>query len=136
MQFAVRYASRGGNTKKVADAIAGAVGVAAAPVSTPLADKVDLLFLGSGIYAGGIDASLKAFIGTLAQDRVGAVAVFSTSAIKKTAYPEIRQLVEAQGIRVMESDFHCRGQFTVMHRGRPNAQDLSDAAAFARKLEK
>ena len=46
MKIAVRYFSRGGNTKKLADAIAKAVGVDAETTSVPLTEDVDILFLG------------------------------------------------------------------------------------------
>lgn len=133
METALRYASRGGNTKKLADAIAKAVNTTAVPVGQPLAEPVDLLFLGGSVYGGGIDASLRGFIETLTPQQVGRVAVFSTAAIKTSAYPEIKRLVEARGIPVSEKEFHCRGQFTLLHRGRPNAQDLADAARFAQE---
>lgn len=136
MQYAVRYQSRGGSTRKVAEAIAGAVGVQAEAVGAPLTERVELLFLGGGVYAGGVDAALKAFIQTLTPDKVDQAAVFSTAAIKQSAYPEIKQLLEAQGIRVSSSEFHCRGQFTLVHRGRPNAEDLREAAQFAKAFMK
>ena len=59
MKVAVRYFSRGGNTKKLAEAIASAIGVEAKDVSFGLNEDVDLLFLGSSVYAYGVDASIK-----------------------------------------------------------------------------
>lgn len=134
MKIAVRYTSRGGNTKKIADAIAGAAGVRAETSQVPLDSAVDLLFLGGAVYAGGIDPALRSFIQTLAPEQVAWVAVFSTAAVKQSAYPEIRRLVQAQGIPVADEEFHCRGQFTLMHRGRPNEEDMRNAADFAAKL--
>jgi flavodoxin len=55
MKIAVRYFSRGGNTKKLADAIANAVGVTAETTDVPLTEDVDILFLGSSVYAYGVD---------------------------------------------------------------------------------
>lgn len=45
MKTAIRYFTRSGNTKKLADAIAGAVGVPALTVAEPLREPVDTLFL-------------------------------------------------------------------------------------------
>ncbi len=36
--------------------------------------------------------------------------------------------------KVSNENFYCRGEFTAMHKGRPNANDLKDAAAFTKKV--
>ena len=51
MKIAVRYYTRSGNTKKLAEAIAKAVGAEAKTVDEPLWEDVDILFLGSSVYA-------------------------------------------------------------------------------------
>ena len=80
MKVAVRYQSRGGNTKEVAEAIAKAVGVKAEPIDISLDEAVDILFVGGGVYAHTIDPSLKTFLETLNQDAVKSVAAFTTGA--------------------------------------------------------
>jgi flavodoxin len=134
MNIAVRYFTRSGNTKKLADAIGAAVGSPALPITSPLTESADLLFLGGSVYGFGIDDALKHFIGQLSSDRVKEAAVFSTAAIVTSAYPHIKKLLDEKGIPVAEKEFHCRGKFTVMHRDRPNEKDLADAAAFAESL--
>ncbi|MDR1271412.1 MAG: flavodoxin, partial [Clostridiales Family XIII bacterium] len=62
MNIAVRYFSRGGNTKKVAEAIAKAAGVEARDCSAALTEPLDLLFLGGSIYASSVDQALKDFV--------------------------------------------------------------------------
>ena len=47
MKIAVRYYTKTGNTKRLAEAVAKAVGVEALPISTPITEPVDVLFLGS-----------------------------------------------------------------------------------------
>jgi len=49
MKVAVRYQSRGGNTQGVAEIIAQTVGASAEPVTTPLKEPVDILFLGGAV---------------------------------------------------------------------------------------
>lgn len=44
-------------------------------------------------------------------------------------------IAEAVGAEAKE-EFHCRGSFAVMHRGRPNEEDLQNAAEFAEKIIK
>ena len=50
MKAAVRYYTKSGNTKKLADAIAKAVGVEADTVDHQLEEDIDILFLGSSVY--------------------------------------------------------------------------------------
>ena len=47
-----------------------------------------------------------------------------------------KRLAEADkiGIPMDEREFHCRGEFKGIHKGRPNDKDLSAAADFARKI--
>ncbi|MDR2909578.1 MAG: flavodoxin [Oscillospiraceae bacterium] len=131
MNIAVRYHTRGGNTKKVAEAIARAVGAAAGDCDVPIAGPVDLLFLGGSVYGFGLDDAVKNFIARLNPSEVKAVALFGTSAIVKTGNRDMAKLLRERGIAVLGKDFYCRGEFTVMHRGRPDAGDLSRAAEFA-----
>ena len=79
MKIAVRYQSRGGNTKAVAVAIAQAVGVTAQSIDVPAGEPVDLLFVGGGIYAFSLDDGLKAFLQGLDPEMVKTVAAFATS---------------------------------------------------------
>lgn len=133
MKIAVRYFSRGGNTKKLADAIAEAVGVEAEDVSVPLLEKVDILFLGSSVYAYGVDCAVKNYLEDNAI-RIGKLVNFSTAALVSGTYPQISKLAEQNDIPLSDQEFHCRGSFAMLHRGRPDAQDLKDAAAFARRV--
>lgn len=134
MNTAVRYFTRGGNTKKVADAIAKAAGVGAKDCSAPLTEPVDLLFLGGSIYWGGIDKKLKQFIGQLDPAKVKCVAVFGTSALKKEPDREIERLIRSKGIPVSDQSFHCRGEFSAVHKGHPDSDDLRQAAVFAQTV--
>ena len=51
MTFAVRYYTKTGNTKRLAEAIAKELGVEALPISEPVNEAVDYLFLGNSYYA-------------------------------------------------------------------------------------
>ncbi len=131
----VIYASRGGNTEKLAGAIARGAGARAVPADQfQLSDTADILFVGASIYAGAIDGRLRDFLKDLQPSQVGSVAVFGTAAGPKSALPEIKSILEPKGIPVLEEAFQCRGSFLVANRGRPNDEDLKRAEAFARKL--
>ena len=47
MTYAVRYYTKTGNTRRLAEAVAGELGVEALPISDPIEEKVDVLFLGN-----------------------------------------------------------------------------------------
>ena len=134
MTIAIRYDSKTGNTKKLADAMAAALGVPAERVDTPLDGPVDLLFLGSSVYAAGASQQVKDFIAALYPAQVGSVACFSTAALLPSTYAQVKKLLEAKGVAVRAEEFHCRGQFHFMHKGKPDENDMARAAQFARAL--
>lgn len=133
MKVAVRYFTRSGNTEKLALAIAEAVGVEAKDVSVPLEEKTEILFLGSSVYAAGVDEAVKRFIAEN-KDKIGKLYNFSTAALISSTYKQVQKLAAENGIDMAEEEFHCRGSFTVMHKGRPNAEDLQNAAKFAKEI--
>ena len=133
MNIAVRYYSRGGNTKKIAEAIAKAVGAEAKTVSEPLTEDVDILFLGSAPYAFDVDDEVKKFISGI-HVSVGKVVNFSTSAAVKSTRRYVEKLLAEKKIPVAEEEFSCRGEFMMLHKGRPNEADQKAAADFARKI--
>ncbi len=132
MKIAIRYYSRGGNTKKLAEAISGAVGVEAKSVSEPLTEDVDILFLGSAPYGFDVDDAVKKFVKEISVS-VGKVVNFSTSAVVSSTRKYVEKLLESKGIPLAEEEFSCRGSFAVLHRGRPNETDCKAAADFAKK---
>lgn len=133
MKVAIRYYTRGGNTRKLADAISEAIGVEAKTTSEPLTEDVDILFLGSSVYAYGVDDEVKKFISGI-DVKVGKVVNFSTAALIKSTYKQIAKLLAAKDIPFAEEEFACKGSFGIMHKGKPNDDDCKAAAAFAKKI--
>ena len=133
MKIEVRYYTRSGNTKKLAEAIAKAVGTAAKTVEEPLREDVDILFLGSSVYAYGVDDSIKKFISNI-DVTVGKVVNFSTAALIKSTYKQVGKLLAEKGIAQAEEEFYCKGSFGPMHKGKPDDKDCEAAAAFAKKI--
>ena len=131
----VVYVSKGGNTKKLADAIARGAGVSAVPVEQlTVLEATDILFIGASIYAGSIDGKLRKFLEGIKPSQVKRAVVFGTSAGKKTALPEVKSILEANGVAVFEDEFHCKGSFLLVNRGRPDEEDLKQAEAFAKRF--
>ena len=133
MKVAIRYYTRGGNTKKLADAIAEAIGVEAKTTAEPLTEDVDILFLGSSVYAYGVDDEVKKFIKEI-DVKVGKVVNFSTAAIIKSTYKQVEKLLAEKNITLAKEEFACKGSFAVMHKGKPDADDCKAAAEFAKKI--
>lgn len=133
MKVEIRYYTRGGNTKKLADAISQAIGVEAKTTDEPLSEDVDILFLGSSVYAYGVDDEVKKFINGI-NVKVGKVVNFSTAALIKSTYKQIAKLLAEKQIPLAEEEFACKGSFAMMHKGRPNEDDCKAAADFAKKV--
>jgi flavodoxin len=131
----VRYVSRRGNTKKVAESVARALGLCPAAIGTDTEiDHADILFVGGALYAGKIDGKLRAFLEKLTAGQVGTVAVFSTSGGDKTILAEVKSILEPKNIPVAGESFHCRGAFLFLNTDRPNEEDLKRAEDWARRL--
>ncbi len=136
MKIAVRYYTKTGNTKRLAEAVAKAVGAEALPISTPVDEPVDILFLGNSYYAFSIDPEVRSFIRSLDKNKVGKIVNFGSAAMLNSTYKKVKAEADKIGIPVDEREFHCKGEFKGIHKGRPNADDLKEAAAFAAKIVK
>ncbi|MBQ8552337.1 MAG: flavodoxin [Clostridia bacterium] len=132
MKIAVRYYTRSGNTKKLAEAIAQAVCEDAKDVSVALEEKADILFLGCSYYAFDVDQAVKDFI-VQNKDNIGKIVCFGTSAMMKSMKKPVTKVAKMLNVAVADEDFHCRGQFGKIHKGRPNEDDLMKAAEFAKR---
>lgn len=134
MNIAVRYYTKTGNTKRLAEAIAKEAGVEALPISSPVTEKVDILFLGNSYYAFSIDPEVRAFVKGLDRNLIGKIVNFGSAAMLNSTYKKVKAEADKAGIPMDEREFHCRGEFKGIHKGRPNASDLKAAAEFARKI--
>ena len=134
MKIAVRYYTKGGNTKRLAEAVANAVGVEALPISTPVTEPVDVLFLGNSYYAFTIDPEVRAFIKGLDKNKVGKIVNFGSAAMLNSTYKKVKAEADKVGIPMDEREFHCKGEFKGIHKGKPDEADMKAAADFERKI--
>lgn len=132
MKAAIRYYSVTGHTKKLADAMAKELGIEAQTIDVPLEEDVDILFLGSAVYATNLDKAVKEFIEGI-NVNVGKIVNFSSAAILKGTHKQVKEVAEARGLTVDDDEFFCKGAFKFIAKGRPNDDDIAAAAAFARK---
>lgn len=134
MNISVRYYTRSGNTKKLAMAIAKAVGTQAESVEVSLKTKADILFLGCSYYAFDVDENVKKFI-LENKENIGKIVCFGTSAMLGSTKKQVKKVADEVGVLVADEEFHCYGSFGPMHKGHPNEKDIKKAIEFAKKMK-
>ena len=133
MKIAIRYFTRTGNTKKLAEAISAELDIPAEPVSVPLTKDVDILFLCNSVYARGVAKDVKTF---LKENRlhIGKLINVSTAAVCESTYAQILKLAAKEKIRVSGDEFHCPGGYKEKNPGRPNQEDIAAVRSFAKSV--
>ncbi|MFE9785693.1 flavodoxin family protein [Nocardia salmonicida] len=137
-----------GNTQRVAEAMNQVLdGRVLAPADVDPAELADcdLVGFGSGIYNMAFHPELRRFVAALPTGRQGKAFVFRTSGFPETPIRRyvttLTRDIERKGFDVIDA-FGCRGYDTVLplrlvggiHKGHPDAADLTAARAFAEKL--
>lgn len=135
MTYAVRYYTKTGNTKRLAEAIARELGVEALPISEPVDEAVDILFLGNSYYAFTIDPEVRAFVASLDKNKVGRIVNFGSAAMLNSTYKKVKAEADKVGIAMDPKEFHCKGEFKGLHKGRPNEADINAAILFAKQFK-
>ena len=51
-----------------------------------------------------------------------------------STWKKIKAMADKVGIPMDEREFHCKGEFKGIHKGRPNEEDLKAAAIFAKGI--
>ena len=137
MKAQVVYYSRTGNTKKVAEAIAEAVGCTAESVDTCRVDEpVDVLFLGGAVYATyqhGYHPAIRQFLKDQDSRKVKKVAVFVTFAFSDSI-GKLEDLVKSAGFVLASEKFACKGKFLFWNLRRPDKNALQKAKEFAKRM--
>lgn len=131
---AIRYFSKFGHSKQMAEAIEQIVGAKATTVAEPLGQPVEVLFLGAGLFLGKVNSAVTEFIGTLTPEMVHTVVLFGSSAIIDSPVPQMRKALEARGIKVCDKSFSCNGSMGPLHSGHPNAEDIEAFRTFAQSI--
>ena len=141
------------NTEKIAQSIASVID---APVKTPQQvnpeelREYDLIGFGSGIYAAKHHKSLLDLADNLPQVTGKKAFIFSTYGAPgfvanrefvENNHAQLREKLKAKGFTVL-GEFGCAGwntnsflkYFGGLNKGRPNAEDIRHAEAFAREM--
>jgi len=131
----IRYFTRSGNTEKLAKAIGEELGIKAKDITHKLDSDVDILFLGSSVYATRVDDNIKKFIDDI-DVKVRKVINFSTAALLPSTYKQIKKILNEKNIKISDKEFHCRGSFGLLHKSRPNTSDIEKIKKFSREIVK
>lgn len=109
MKTAVRYFSKIGNTKKIAEAIADGAGVKAVSIADEpeLTEHVDTLFLGGAPYANIMAPELKEYAQNLKKEQVGKVVLFTTSNWSRRTVYALRKILKENGIQTVDEYFYA-----------------------------
>lgn len=128
---AIRYYSKFGHSKQMAEAVEEIVGAKAATVAEAIDEPVDILFLGAGVFLGKVNGAVIDFINTLTPEKVKCVVLFGSCAIIESPVPQMLKALQARGIQVCGKSFTCKGAMGPIHKGHPDAKDLDDFRNFA-----
>lgn len=101
-RIAVRYQSRGGNTKTMAETIAACLGVEAYPVYEPVDERVDELILCGGTYAFNADDLMLRSIAELDPALIGEAVLAVTASGTAHGINSMRKALKMRGIAVSE----------------------------------
>jgi flavodoxin len=140
-----------GNTRKVAEAMAGILGAKVASPEEARAEGLDgyqMIGLGSGIYGGRHHKEVLELAGSLDAGEMGGKRffIFSTSGAGEKAmekhHRRLKDMLRERGLEIA-GEFSCRGLVTWgpfrlvggMSKGHPDGEDLERARGFARGLK-
>ena len=79
---------------------------------------------------------MRDYIRRLDGTKVKRIVNFGSAAMLNSTWKKVKAEADKVGIKMDDREFHCKGEFKGLHKGIPNEQDLTKAAAFAKKIIK
>jgi flavodoxin len=142
LKVAVIYASKSGNTKKIADAIAQQIGTHAHNIGintqSPSVEGANLVFIGTGIHAGTPNSDIEKYLTNLNLKEPKQFALFVTwggaGKTNQQVKTKLQTILEIKGHKVLRDYFICYGGWKLLRRGRPNSDDIKAASEWAKKI--
>lgn len=109
MKVAIRYYSKLGHTRDIANAMGeelsiDAISIADEPI---LKEEIDILFLGGAPYANVMDKKLRTYAKGLSKDLVKRVVLFTTSNWSRRTVRSLKKILTNNGIEVDEEYFYA-----------------------------
>lgn len=113
MSIAIRYQSRGGHVKEMAEIISEGVGVE--PISiddprAPITKPVDILFIGGALYKFKLDPGMEEYLESIPEGMVTTAFVFGSSALTRRPIFIIQERLRAKGIDIQPMGLYMRGK--------------------------
>jgi len=142
----ILYSSKSGNTKKVAEEMASQIGCDEVRITASGALKAvdletfDLIFVGTGLFAGTPNEDMVRFLGNLNLKTAKTFALFITwggaPRTDKLALKRLRMLLESKGQKVIDDHFACFGGWKgiLMKRGHPKPEEIKAGGDWAKKV--
>ena len=137
----VVFATKRGNTKRVANEIAGKLNCPCLEITTgtqPTSinlDKFDLVIIGTGIYQRSPNPDLVRFLESTNLEGNKQYALFLTwykiADNDQTAFNKIDEVLRKKGKELAEGYFECLGDAS---KGHPNEDDISSARKWVSKI--
>lgn len=109
MKVAIRYYSKLGHTKDIADAMGEELGIKAISIvdEPNLTEEVDILFLGGAPYANVMDEKLRTYAKGLKKELVKRVILFTTSNWSKRTVRSLKKILTNNEIEVDKDYFYA-----------------------------
>lgn len=109
MKVAVRYYSKLGHTKDIADAMGEELGIKAISIvdEPNLKEEVDILFLGGAPYANVMDEKLRTYAKGLKKELVKRVILFTTSNWSRRTVRSLKKILTNNEIEVDKDYFYA-----------------------------
>ena len=142
----IYHSEHHGNTEKIARAISTTLDAELQKSQNTERKNIDgyeLIGFGSGIYYGKFHQDLYSFVRNLPEQKGTKSFIFSTTGSKtysEKAHKSFKASLAEKGFNVI-GEFSCLGFDTALsaegiNKGRPNTDDLQEAARFAKNLKK
>lgn len=129
MNVAIRYFSRGGHVKAMAEALERGTGARAISITDPdaqITERVDLLFIGGALYNFALDKTFKEYLENLPEGLIEEAVCFGSSWLTRRPIFLIQDVLKSKNIKICKQAIYSRNN--------PNA-DLLEAIEFFGKNE-
>ncbi len=113
MNVIIRYQSRGGHVKEMAEIISQGIDIEPISISdprAPITKHVDVLFIGGALYNFKLDPSMVEYINNIPEGKVYKAIVFGSSALTRRPIYCMQELLKAKGIAIHPMGLYMRGK--------------------------
>lgn len=109
MNIEIRYLSKLGHTKDIANAMGEELNIAPKSISEypSIDNKIDVLILGGAPYANVMDKELREFAKKIKKEDVDIVVLFTTSNWSRRTVYSLRKILKDKGIEVYKDYFYA-----------------------------